>query len=81
MRWRSTPRADSYTRIAGSTAGKTAATQWLLSHVENAELKTALAAALDVRLCPERYRKSLGETFTQPMQWLRGEIAKGMAQR
>lgn len=70
-----------YTLITGNTAGKTAATRWLLSHVEDAKLKTALAAALDVRFCPERYRKSLGETFTQPMQWLRGEIAKGMAQR
>lgn len=64
-----------YTLITGSTTGKTAATKWLYAHVEDAALKIALAAALDVRFHPETYRKSLGETFTKPMQRLREEIA------
>lgn len=64
-----------YTLITGSTTGKTAATKWLHAHVEDAALKIALAAALDVRFHPETYRKSLGETFTKPMQRLREDIA------
>ncbi|MDO4385228.1 MAG: ASCH domain-containing protein, partial [Clostridia bacterium] len=64
-----------YTLITGNTTGKTAATRWLYAHVEDAALKTALAAALDVRFHPEIYRKSLGETFTKPMQRLREDIA------
>ena len=47
----------------------------LYAHVEDAALKIALAAALDVRFHPETYRKSLGETFTKPMQRLREDIA------
>ncbi len=64
-----------YTLITGNTTGKTAATRWLHARAEDAALKAALAAALDVRFHPEAYRKSLGETFTKPMQRLREDIA------